>query len=152
MEVRKLGKKKSGKKEKRGFTIHGREFWLSKDQIQKEFGCPPEDVDKIWEGGKLSKPEKPSKPAKPHTAEPAEPAAKKPSEVLAERVYTEMKRLQANGITECTSTLLKDNLKLDKEAGRGQVRNAVKKLEENGKVVIAVKEGKRKQYTYKLVE
>lgn len=43
------------KKEKRGFIIHNREYWFSKDQIQKEFGCPPEDVDKIWANGKRGK-------------------------------------------------------------------------------------------------
>ena len=90
---------------------------------------------------------------KPAATKPAEPAAKKPSEVLAERVYALMQKLKANGITEFTSTLLRDKLALSKESGRDMIRRAMKRLEKDGKVVIAVKEGaKRKQYVYKLVE
>ena len=130
-------------KEKRGFTIHGREFWLSKDEIEKEFGCPPEDVDEIWESGEKAKVEKPTKPP---SAEPK----KKPTE---EQVLAEMKRLAANGIAEVTSTLLRDKLGLDKESGRDQVRRLVRKLEKSGKVEIGQKEvGKRKQYVYNLKE
>jgi hypothetical protein len=140
-----VGKKKSDKKEKRGFTNHGREFWLSKDQIQKEIGCEPEEVDEIWEGGKRAKAEK---PVKPHTSKPEKKTAK-----LEEKVLAEMKRLAGNGITECTSTLLRDKLGLDKESGRDQIRRLMKKLEEAGKVEIGQKEvGKRKQYVYTLVK
>jgi hypothetical protein len=138
---------KKKQKEKRGFTIHDREFWLSKNEIEKEFGCPPEDVDEIWKGGKRAKEAvKESKKELP-SAKPK----KKPTE---EQVLAEMKRLAANGITEFTSTLLRDKLGLDKESGRGQIRQAMKKLEKAGKVIIekkAVKEkGARKRYVYKL--
>lgn len=44
-------KEEAPEKEKRKFIIHGREFWLSKDEILEEIGCEPEDVDKIWESG-----------------------------------------------------------------------------------------------------
>jgi len=64
-----------------------------------------------------------------------------------------MKRLATNRIAECTSTLLRDKLGLDKEAGRDQVRWIMRKLEKAGKVEIGQKEvGKRKQYVYKLKE
>ena len=75
---------------------------------------------------------------------------KKPSE---EQVLAEMQRLAANGITEFSSTLLRDKLGLDKETGRDQVRRAMRKLEKAGKVEIGKKEvGKRRQYVYKLKE
>ena len=65
----------------------------------------------------------------------------------------EMKRLAANGIEEFTSTLLRDKLALDKEAGRDVVRRLMKKLETDGKVTIGLKQqGKRKQYVYRLKE
>ena len=133
------------KKEKRGFTIHGREVWLSKDQIEKEFGCPPEDVDEIWKGGKKAKPET----VKPGVQKP--PTAKPEKKLSEEDVLAEMKRLAANGVVECTSTLLRDKLALDKESGRDIVRRLMKKLEADGKVEISVKkQGKRKQYLYTL--
>lgn len=47
-------KKAPREKEKRQFTIHGRKYLFSKDQIEKEFGCEPEDVDEIWKAGKRS--------------------------------------------------------------------------------------------------
>ena len=141
-----MGKK--GEAEYRGFTIHSREYWLTKDQIEKEIGCPPEDVDKIWADGKRQKTEK----AKAAPTKPAKPAAKKPAELLSERVLSEMRRLKENGITEFTSTMLRDKLNLDKESGRDQIRRAMRTLEKDGKVKIAVSEKKRKQYVYRLVE
>ena len=73
--------------------------------------------------------------------------------VSEEDVLKEMKRLAGNGIRECTSTLLRDKLELDKEAGRDQIRRAMRKLEKAGKVVISQKEvGRRKQYVYRLME
>ena len=62
-------------------------------------------------------------------------------------------RLKKNGITEFTSTLLRDKLGLDKEVGRDQVRRIMRKLEKDGKVDIGQKEaGRSKQYIYKLKE
>ena len=137
-----MGKKKP--KEKRGFTIHWREFWLSKDQIQKEFGCEPEDVDEIWEGGKKAKPDK---PAKPPTAELSQPE---------KDVLVIMQKLTANGIVEVSSRSISDKLGLEPDKGRQQVRVLMKKLEAKGKVAIerkAVKEtGARKQFVYRLKE
>ncbi len=83
---------------------------------------------------------------------PAKPAEKKPSEVLAEQVYAVMQKLAENGITEVSSRLISDKLGLEPDKGRGQVRNAMKKLEADGKVIIERKalKGKREQYVYKL--
>lgn len=65
----------------------------------------------------------------------------------------EMRRLNANGIVEVTSSLLRDKLGLDKESGRDQVRRLMRKLEKARKVIIGQKEvGKRKQYIYRLNE
>jgi len=135
-----MGKKKL--QEKRGFTIHGRKFWFSKDQIQKELGCEPKEVDEIWEGGKKAKSDK---PAKPQSAE----LSKQEKDVLAV-----MEKLGENGIGEVTSRLVSDKLGFaDADKGRGRVRVLMKKLEKVGKVEIGEKEvGKRKQYTYKLKE
>lgn len=79
-------------------------------------------------------------------------APTKTAELLAERVLSEMRRLKENGIAECTSTLLRDKLALDKESGRGTIRRIMAKLEKDGKVQIAVREGKRRQYVYRLME
>lgn len=141
-EVENTGKRKE--KEKRLFTIHGREVWLSKDQIQKEFGCPPEDIEGIWKGGEKAKPET----AKPGVTKL--PAKKKPS---GEDVLALMRKLTENGIVECTSSLLRDKLNLDKESGRDQIRRLMRKLEKESKVIIGQKQqGKRKQYIFKLKE
>lgn len=74
---------------------------------------------------------------------------KKPTE---EDVLKVMARLEANGVAEFTSTLLRDKLKLDKESGRDIVRRVMKKLETAGKIVIEKKafNGKRKRYAYRL--
>jgi hypothetical protein len=70
---------------------------------------------------------------------------------LEDKVLAVMKTLTANGITEFTSTLLRDKLQLDKESGRDQIRRAMRKLAKDGKVVITEKQhGERKQYVYKL--
>ena len=99
--------------------------------------------------GKTTKTAAPTEPTK--TPEPKKPT---PGELLAEKAYALMQKLKKNGIEEFNSTLLRDKLKLDKESGRGQVRQAMKKLEKAGKVVVeqkAVKEkGARKRYTYRL--
>ena len=42
-------------KELRVFKIRGRECYLSKDEVQKEFGCPPEDVEEIWKAGRRTR-------------------------------------------------------------------------------------------------
>ena len=73
--------------------------------------------------------------------------------MTAEDVLATMRKLAANGVEECTSTLLRDKLKLDKESGRDVIRRIMKKLEDDGKVVIGQKtEGKRKRYVYRLKE
>jgi len=93
---------------------------------------------------KSDKKEKITKSDKPPSAKPEKPTEK--------QVLAEMKRLAANGITEFSSTLLRDKLGLDKESGRDQIRRVMRKLEKAGKVEIGQKEvGKRKQYVYKLV-
>lgn len=92
----------------------------------------------------MAKKKTPTKSAEPPTAKPTEP--------LTEKVYAEMRRLNANGIKEVSSRLISDKLGLDKETGRGQVRRAMKKLEADGKVVSAVKEGKKRQFVYRLKE
>lgn len=94
---------------------------------------------------------------KPETAKPGVtklPVPAKSKKTPSEEEMLElMVKLKANGVAECTSTLLRDKMKLDKESGRDIVRRLMKKLEADGKVVIAVKEGvKRKQYVYKLKE
>lgn len=96
------------------------------------------------------------KPAVEKQGEADQPAAKKEksaAELLDERVLAQMKTLHKNGIKECTSTLLRDKLSLDKESGRGKIRRAMKRLAKDGKVVISEKTaGKRKQYVFKLKE
>ena len=80
----------------------------------------------------------------------AEPETAKTGE---EDVLKVMRKLTENGITEFTSTLLRDKLGLDKESGRDQIRRVMRKLEKAGKVVISQKvQGKRKQYIFKLAE
>jgi hypothetical protein len=65
-----------------------------------------------------------------------------------------MQTLTQNGIIEVTSTVLRDKLGLDKEAGRDNVRRVMKKLETEGKIIIEKKafNGKRKRYVYRLKE
>lgn len=48
-EVKKL------KEEKRKFTIHGREFWFTKEQVQKEFGCTAEEAEEMWQSAEVDK-------------------------------------------------------------------------------------------------
>jgi hypothetical protein len=53
----------------------------------------------------------------------------------------------ANGIKECTSTLLRDKLGLDMESGRDQIRRLMKRFEKDGEVVITEKKvNELKQY------
>ena len=100
--------------------------------------------------------EKITKSAKPETAKPGVtklPAAKPEKKPSEEEVLELMVKLKANGIVEATSTVLRDKLNLDKESGRDIVRRLMKKLETDGKVIIAQKQqGKRKQYVYRLKE
>ena len=92
---------------------------------------------------------KADKPAAPPTAEPAKKG-------IEEDVLAVMEKLAANGVVEVHSRLISDKLGLEPDKGRNKVRNIMKKLEADGKVVIekkAVKEkGARKQYVYKLKE
>ena len=87
-------------------------------------------------------------------AKPAVPPAKKPAETLAEQIVDVMRKLKENGVEECTSTLVRDKLELDKESGRDQVRRAMKKLEKDGKVVVEKKKigEKKKRFVYWLKE
>jgi integrase len=41
--------------EKRKFTIHEREFWFTKEQVQKEFGCSKEEAEEMWQKTPISK-------------------------------------------------------------------------------------------------
>lgn len=72
--------------------------------------------------------------------------------IAPDDVLKEMKRLAENGITEFTSSLLRDKLQLDKESGRDQIRRVMRKLEKAGKVVIGLKQQGKKQYIFKLKE
>lgn len=141
-----MGRKKADDvKEKRGFTIHGREIWLRKDQIEKEFGCPPEDVEKIWQSGEKVKADKPTKPGEL-------PSAKPSKKVSEEEILKVMEKLAANGVVEVHSRLISDKLGLEPDYGRSVVRRLMKKLEADGKVVFEKKavKGKRKSYVYRL--
>lgn len=67
---------------------------------------------------------------------------------LAVRILRTMKTLQKNGITEVTSTILKDRLNTK---NRGVIRRTMKILETEGKVIIGEKKlGKRRRFSYKL--
>lgn len=67
---------------------------------------------------------------------------------LATKVLGIMKTLQANGVTETNSTVLRDKVGTK---NRSAIRRAMKLLAKAGMVVIAEKKaGKRKQYIYKL--
>lgn len=39
-------------KETRKFIIHGREFWLAKNELVAELGIEPSDVETVWRGAK----------------------------------------------------------------------------------------------------
>jgi hypothetical protein len=41
--------------EKRKFTINGREFWFTKEQVQKEFGCSKEAAEQMWQDAPIDK-------------------------------------------------------------------------------------------------
>lgn len=90
------------------------------------------------------------------STEPAKAPAKKPAELLQERVLAIMQKLAQNGVVEVGSRLVSDKLNLDPDKGRTKVRNTMKRLEKAGKVVIerkAVKEkGAQKRYFYRLKE
>jgi len=45
-------KTEKGEQEKRKFTIHDREYWFTKDDLQKELGLEPEDVEEVWVSAK----------------------------------------------------------------------------------------------------
>jgi len=73
--------------------------------------------------------------------------AKKNNE-LAIKVLGVMEALQKNGVTETTSTVLRDKLGTK---NRAVIRQVMRGLEKEGKVVISEKAvGKRKQYSYRL--
>jgi len=67
---------------------------------------------------------------------------------LGAKVLAIMEALRKNGVTETTSTVLRDKLGTK---NRGVIRQVMRRLEKQGKVVIEKKEfGKRKQYVYRL--
>lgn len=67
---------------------------------------------------------------------------------LAIKVLGVMEALQKNGVTETTSTVLRDKLGTK---NRAVIRQVMRGLEKEGKVVINEKAvGKRKQYSYRL--
>ena len=155
------------KQERRFFTIHGREYLLTKLQTKKEFGCKTEeDVEKIWKDGEqvVREDQKPTeKPVEKTVVETVSPKleqvttegqqVKATPEDQALTIISLMKTLRENGITKVTSRLLKDKLGLDAEHGRGQIRRLMRKLEAEGKVVIGErKKGMLKQYVYSLKE
>lgn len=151
------------KQERRFFTIHGREYLLTKLQTKKEFGCKTEeDVEKIWKDGKevVREDQNPVENPVVETVSPKlEQVTTKGEQVKATledqalTIISLMKTLRENGITKVTSRLLKDKLGLDSEHGRGQIRRLMRKLEAEGKVIISEKMvGKQKQYVYSLKE
>ena len=77
---------------------------------------------------------------------------RKKNNELAIKVLGIMKTLQANGVVETNSTVLRDKLGLDKETGRDKIRRIMRALNKEGKVVIGEKKlgEKRKRYTYRL--
>jgi hypothetical protein len=67
---------------------------------------------------------------------------------LAIKVLGVMEALQKNGVTETTSTVLRDKLGTK---NRAVIRQVMRGLEKEGKIVISEKAiGKRKQFIYKL--
>jgi hypothetical protein len=69
------------------------------------------------------------------------------------RVLESMKTLTANGLKEFTSTMLRDNLGLDKESGRDQIRKAMARLKKDDKVTVNPKTvGVQTRYVYSLKE
>jgi len=67
---------------------------------------------------------------------------------LAVKILAVMETLRRNGVTETTSTVLRDKVGTK---NRAVIRRVMKGLKKAGKVVISEKtHGKRKQYTYKL--
>lgn len=69
---------------------------------------------------------------------------------LAVKILGVMETLRNNGVTETTSTVLRDKLGTK---NRAVVRRVMRGLVEQGKVVISEKtHGKRKQYFYRLKE
>jgi len=67
---------------------------------------------------------------------------------LAIKVLGVIEALQKNGVTETTSTVLRDKLGTK---NRAVIRQVMRGLEKEGKVVISEKVvGKRKQYSYRL--
>lgn len=129
-------------KEKRRILIAGREYWMTFEEVIKEFGKEGKAfVYEVWESAKkggdsmVKKGGKPEKKAKPNNE-------------LAVKILEVMKTLQANGIEETNSTVLRDKVGTK---NRSAIRRVMKLLEKNGKVLISEKTvGKRKQYTYRL--
>ena len=67
---------------------------------------------------------------------------------LAIKVLGVMEALQKNGVTETTSTVLRDKLGTK---NRGAIRAVMRRLSKEGKVVIEEeKHGQRRQFKYKL--
>lgn len=132
-----MGKKKA---EKRGFTVHDREYWWTKKQLEKELSVPVEQLDEVWEGGKRAKEAVKESKKKLPAAKPG-PAIPSGAEIT-----TAMKQLEG----DVTSTVLRDHFGLDKDNGRDIIRRIMKQLEKDGEIVIS-KKGKR-QFVYKLVE
>jgi len=148
------------KDERRGFTIRGRQFWMTKAECFEEFGA--EDAEAIWKSGErervnpnkskakgkkgVKREAKAELKAEAKTEKPKEPGKVAPSEDAILKAMTEMEG-------DITSTRLRDHFALDKETGRGIIRHAMAKLAKEGKVKSTEKEiGKRKQFVYELVK
>jgi len=90
-----------------------------------------------------------TQPAQPTQPE-EKPTKEKPTKnnELAIKVLGVLEILQKNGVTETTSTVLRDKLGTK---NRGVIRRVMKGLALQGKVVVSEKKlGKRKRYTYRL--
>lgn len=136
--------KKTEKKEVRKITIHGREYFLTKDQIKEELGVESdEEVEKIWNAA--DKVKRKSKSAKKPTKQPVKKPEKNEKQKRLEKfdaqVLKSLKKLGKTGSGE----IAKD-LKLTGESRRGKVRASMKRLEKAGRVEIS--RNKKKRYVF----
>lgn len=70
--------------ERRKITIHGRECWLTKKELETQLGAPPGvEVEEVWAAA--AKPEKPEAPEKPAEVEEAPPVGVPAEEVPEEK-------------------------------------------------------------------
>ncbi|MDH5483538.1 MAG: hypothetical protein OEY22_11790 [Candidatus Bathyarchaeota archaeon] len=135
--------KVKGREERRKFIVHGREYWLTKRQMLKEFADhSPEEQVEMWESAERGKTAK--KTAR-HVV-PKTTAECRTGTIDEEKVLAWMKE---KGGKEISSTAIRDAFGFKNRAAARRVMRALQKA---GKVRITeTSNGKRKQYAYKLV-